>query len=105
MLMKNDPGVSLTKEVINRCKANDRCVSVLTMPDRMKGYCDEYNDIFQKRAYKWSEFRERCGTLVIQKFLSTVYQDDFREVIGPNSHLYYTQLLTFNILQDIEKDV
>lgn len=122
MSMHNDPGVSLTKDVINRCKANDRCVGVLTMPDRMQGYHDEYNDIFQERAYilrhgyfvtkqpgvdsplfgkpmapnyhnrclqeekkffnesdlwgpggKWSEFRDRCGTSVIQKYLSAEF--------------------------------
>ncbi|CAG8951152.1 hypothetical protein HYFRA_00007898 [Hymenoscyphus fraxineus] len=52
MSMHNDPAVSVTKEVINRCKANDRCVGVLTMPDRMQGvYHQDYNDLFDKKAY------------------------------------------------------
>ncbi|CAG8974112.1 hypothetical protein HYALB_00002747 [Hymenoscyphus albidus] len=120
MSMHNDPAVSVTKEVINRCKANDRCVGVLTMPDRMQGvYHQDYNDLFEKKAYVlpygyfvtkqpgvdsplpknpltsdyhrralleekhffdqsrlygsngiWSHFRSRCGTSMIQEFLS-----------------------------------
>ncbi|RDL37144.1 uncharacterized protein BP5553_04577 [Venustampulla echinocandica] len=118
MAMQNDAGMSRTKAVISRCKAEDRCIGVLTMPDRVHAENKhiDYDNILRGKKYvlprgyfvtkqpgpssrclkgpdyheqarreeedffntdrlwrdggEWSQFRSRCGTSPIQKYLS-----------------------------------
>lgn len=118
MAMQNDAGMSRTKAVISRCKAEDRCIGVLTMPDRVNAENKhiDYDNILRGKKYvlprgyfvtkqpgptsrclrgpnyhlqarqeeehffatdrlwreggEWAQFRSRCGTSPIQKYLS-----------------------------------
>ncbi|KAK0121145.1 hypothetical protein ONS96_011324 [Cadophora gregata f. sp. sojae] len=52
--MQNDPGLSRTKAVIGHCKAEDRCIGVLTMPDRLQTSATahgDYDNIFKKKKF------------------------------------------------------
>jgi Dynamin family len=118
--MHIDPGLSKTKSVISRKRAQDRCIGVLTKPDRLQRKDDtihpDYDNILHGKTYvlphgyfvtkqpgpefgheddpnyhavarreeeeffdtdsywskgrEWEEFRHRCGTGTIQKYLS-----------------------------------
>jgi GTP-binding protein EngB required for normal cell division len=130
--MAIDPGLSRTKNVITAKKAKDRCIGVLTMPDRLQQHetvHKDYDNIFHKRTYvlphgyfvtkqpgpefghhddpdyhiiarqeeeeffdsgsfwskgrEWEEFRSRCGTGTILKYLS----EEFAKLIL--SRYYY----------------
>lgn len=52
--MQNDPHLSRTKALIGDCKAEDRCIGVLTMPDRMQSESAhrDYSKIFKGLTYK-----------------------------------------------------
>ncbi|PVH87753.1 P-loop containing nucleoside triphosphate hydrolase protein [Cadophora sp. DSE1049] len=51
--MQNDPGLSRTKAVIGHCKAENRCIGVLTMPDRLQTSTahSDYDNIFKKKKF------------------------------------------------------
>lgn len=52
--MQNDPGLSRTKAIIGQNKAEDRCIGVLTMPDRLQQSDSahrDYDNILKKRAF------------------------------------------------------
>lgn len=51
--MANDPGLSATKALISECKAENKCIGVLTMPDRLQGEAThkDYDSIL--RQQKW----------------------------------------------------
>jgi hypothetical protein len=50
--MKIDPGLSRTSFIIGQCRAERRCVGVLTMPDRLEiGSQNDYDDILHRRAH------------------------------------------------------
>jgi hypothetical protein len=116
--MQNDPGLSKTKAIISKHKADNRCIGVLTMPDRLQSDSahKDYDKILKGETYvlrphgyfvtrqpgantklqgptyhidarkeeenffnsdklwapngEWSNFRSRCGTETIQKYLS-----------------------------------
>ena len=116
--MQNDSGLSRTKAIISKCHAEERCIGVLTMPDRLQASDaahQDYTNILRGTTYKlprgyyvtkqpgansqlkgpeyhrlarqqeeeffdsselwgpggvWWEFRARCGTATIQKYLS-----------------------------------
>lgn len=48
--MKNDPGLSRTTAVIAKCNATDRCIGVLTMPDKLGS--SDYDNILREKTYK-----------------------------------------------------
>jgi GTP-binding protein EngB required for normal cell division len=118
LTMQNDPGLSKTKAVISKLKADHRCIGVLTMPDRLQSDSahKDYDKILKGETYvlkphgyfvtrqpgadtklhgpsyhlearkeeevffdtdrlwapdgEWGDFRSRCGTVTIQKYLS-----------------------------------
>jgi len=47
--MANDPGLSRTKAVIGQCNADNRCIGVLTMPDKLSS--DDYDNILNQRTF------------------------------------------------------
>jgi len=51
--MQNDPGLSKTKAIISKHKADDRCIGVLTMPDRLQSDSahKDYDKILNEQAY------------------------------------------------------
>jgi GTPase SAR1 family protein len=116
--MANDPGLSATRAIIMTKKASDRCIGVLTMPDRLQdreSAHQDYDNILHGKTFvlplgyfvtkqpgpgskingpnyhtlagleeekffdtdplwgpdgQWAQFRDRCGTKAIQRYVS-----------------------------------
>ncbi|KAL2069544.1 hypothetical protein VTL71DRAFT_14223 [Oculimacula yallundae] len=54
MTMQNDPGISKTKGFVGNLKANNRCIGVLTMPDRIQNETvahQDYTKILENTAF------------------------------------------------------
>ena len=114
MAMQNDPGTSKAHAIVKMLKAEKRCVSILTMPDRLQARHTDYEGLLKGETYvmgrgcfvtkqpgpdfqhrsnedyhaqarqeeerffdtdprwtnEWKDFRKKCGTAIIQEYLS-----------------------------------